>query len=174
VKAYTTDDAPLSVLGSVLADGKNSRLYKTLVYDLQVAQDVNAFQYGQRLAGIFQIVVTPRPGVAPAKIDSLVRGEIAKVQRDGITARELARVQNSTRAAYLTQLASDAQTADLLDQYNYFVGTPDYVQQDVARYDAVTRADVQRVARQYLAKPKVVLTVVPEGKKDMMVTGGAK
>jgi zinc protease len=83
-------------------------------------------------------------------------------------------VQNSTRASYLAQLASDAQTADLLDQYNYFVGTPDYVQQDVARYDAVTRADVQRVARQYLAKPKVVLTVVPEGKKEMMVTGGAK
>jgi len=174
VKAYTKDDAPLSVLGSVLADGKNSRLYKTLVYDLQLAQDVNAYQYGQRLAGIFQVVVTPRPGVAPSKIDSIVRAEIAKVQRDGITPRELARVQNSTRASYLAQLASDAQTADLLDQYNYFVGTPDYVQQDVARYDAVTRADVQRVARQYLAKPKVVLTVVPEGKKDMMVTGGAK
>lgn len=174
VKGFTRDDAPLSVLGSVLADGKNSRLYKTLVYDLQVAQDVAAYQYGERLGGMFQIVVTPRPGQSPAKIDSLVRAELAKIERDGITPRELARVQNTTRASYLAQLASDAQTADLLNAYNYFVGTPDYVQQDVARFDAVTRADVQRVARQYLMRPKVVLTVVPEGQKAMMVKGGAK
>lgn len=169
VKSYTKDDAPLTVLGSVLADGKNSRLYKTLVYDLQVAQDVNAYQNGSRLAGVFQITVTPRPGQSPVKIDSLVRAELAKVERDGITARELARVQNSTRSSYLAQMASDLQTADLLNNYNYFVGNPDYVQQDVARFDAVNRADVQRVARMYLEKPKVVLTVVPEGQTAMMV-----
>ncbi|MGI9090188.1 MAG: M16 family metallopeptidase [Gemmatimonadaceae bacterium] len=174
VKSFTKDDAPLTVLASVLADGKNSRLYKKLVYDLQVAQDVNAFQNGSRLAGVFQILVTPRPGQSPAKIDSLVRTELANVERDGITARELARVQNSTRSSFLAQLASDYATGDLLNAYNYFVGTPDYVQQDAARYDAVTRADVQRVARTYLEKPKVVLTVVPEGKASMMVAGVSK
>jgi zinc protease len=52
------------------------------------------------------------------------------------------------------------------------VGTPDYVQQDAARYDRVTAADVQRVARTYLSRPKVVLTVVPEGKREMMVSAG--
>ena len=173
VRAYTPDDAPLTVLASVLADGKNSRLYKKLVYDLQVAQDVTAFQYGQRLAGMFQVIVTPRPGIAPARIDSLVRGELARVERDGITARELERVQNTTRAAFLAQLATDQQKADLINQYNYFVGTPDYVQQDAARFDAVTRADVQRVARVYLGRPKVVLTVVPEGKTDLMLRAPA-
>lgn len=171
VKSFTRDDAPLTVLASVLADGKNSRLYKRLVYDLQVAQDVNVFQNGSRLAGVFQIVVTPRPGQSPATIDSLVRTELAKIERDGITARELARVQNSTRSTFLAQLASDYATGDLLNMYNQFVGTPDYVQQDAARYDAVTRSDVQRVARTYLEKPKVVLTVVPEGKASMMVAG---
>lgn len=171
VKTFTRDDAPLTVLASVLADGKNSRLYKKLVYDLQVAQDVNAVQNGSRLAGVFQITVTARPGQSPARIDSLVRAELANVERDGITARELARVQNSTRSSYLAQLASDYATGDLLNMYNYFVGTPDYVQQDVARYDAVTRADVQRAARTYLEKPKVVLTVVPEGETAAMVRG---
>jgi hypothetical protein len=52
--------------------------------------------------------------------------------------------------------------ADLLNYYNQFVGTPDYVRQDAARYDAVTAADVQRVARRYLTGHKVVLTVVPQ------------
>ncbi len=60
--------------------------------------------------------------------------------------------------------------AGTLSSYNYLAGTPDYVQQDAARYDQVTRADVQRVARTYLGKPKVVLTVVPEGQRQMMLT----
>ena len=49
-------------------------------------------------------------------------------------------------------------------------GNPDYIQQDAARYERVTAADVQRVAKKYLARPKVVLTVVPEGKREMMLT----
>ncbi|HEV2641752.1 MAG TPA: pitrilysin family protein, partial [Candidatus Elarobacter sp.] len=174
VKNFTRDDAPLDVLASVLADGKNSRLYKKLVYDLQVAQDVNAYQNGQRLAGVFQIIVTPRPGQSVTRIDSLVRGELAVLERDGITARELARVQNSTRSVYLRRMATDLGTAELLNTYNYFAGTPDYVQKDAARYDAVTRADVQRVTRAYLAKPKVVLTVVPMGQTSTMLKGGDK
>jgi len=169
VKAFDKDDAPLTVLGSVLANGKNSRLYKRLVYDLQVAQDVSAYQNGSKLAGVFQIVVTPKPGHTPTEMDTLVRQEVLRLQHEGITPRELARVQNSTRASYLAQLSSVERKSDLLNYYNYFVGTPDYVQQDVARFDAVTRADVQRVARVYLSQPKVVLTVVPEGKKDLMV-----
>jgi zinc protease len=174
VKNFAHDDAALNVLGSVLADGKNSRLYKRLVYDMQIAQDVNAYQNGEHLAGYFQVVVTPRKGIAPARIDSLVRSEIVRVQKDGITARELARVQNSTRSDFLRSLATDLGKAELLNEYNYFVGDPDYVQRDAARYDAVTRADVQRVARMYLSKPKVVLTVVPDGMTALMVKGGSR
>jgi len=174
VKNFARDDAALNVLGSVLADGKNSRLYKRLVYDLQIAQDVDAYQNGQHLAGYFQITVTPRKGVAPARVDSVVRSELAKLQKDGITSRELARVQNTMRSRFLRSLATNLGKAELLNQYNYFVGNPDYVQRDAARYDAVTRADVQRVARMYVGKPKVVLTVVPEGMTSMMLKGGAK
>jgi zinc protease len=174
VRNFSRDDAALNVLASVLANGKNSRLYKRLVYDLQIAQDVDAGQEGSRLAGYFQIVVTPRKGIAPARVDSIVGSELAKLERDGITSRELARVQNSTRSRFLRSLSTDLGTAELLNRYNYFVGNPDYVQRDAARYDAVTRADVQRVARTYLNKPKVVLTVVPEGMTSMMVKGGVR
>jgi len=60
--------------------------------------------------------------------------------------------------------------ADILNYYNYVAGNPDFVQRDAARYERVTAADVQRVARTYLGRPKIVLTVVPEGKKEMMLT----
>ena len=170
-RAFADDDAALQLLAYVLAGDKNSRLYKRLVYDLQVAQDVNAFQNASKLAGSFHVIVTPKPGQTPARMAGLVNEEIAKLIESGITDRELARAQNTTRATFIDQLASVQNKANQLNYYNYFVGTPDYTEQDAARFDRVTAADVQRVARAYLAAPKAVLTVVPEGKTDMMVTG---
>ena len=97
--------------------------------------------------------------------------EIAKIVRDGITPRELARAQNSIRARFLDQLASVNDKADLLNSYNYLVGDPDWAQQDAARFDRVTAEDVRRVAEQYLQRAgRVTLTVVPQGKTDMKVT----
>ncbi len=173
-RIYAADDAPLDVLADVLAGDKNSRLYKRLVFDMQVAQDVSAFNNSTKLDGNFNIIVTPKPGQTPTRMAELVKEEIDKVAKDGVTPRELARALNSRRASFLDQIASVLGKSDRLAEYNYFAGTPDYIQQDAARYDHVTAADVQRVAAKYLTKPKVVLTVVPQGKTDLMVTGGAR
>ena len=169
VKAFHADDASLDLLSYVLAGDKNSRLYKRLVYEMQVAQDVSAFQRSGRLDGTFGVIVTPKPGQTPARMAQLVNEELRKLTVQGITARELARAQNTYRAQFLDQLASVNGKADQLNFYDYFAGTPDYVRQDAARYEAVSAGDVQRVAREYLGKPKVVLTVVPEGKTELMV-----
>lgn len=170
VKRFSKDDAALDILAQIIANDKNSRLYKKLVYDLQVAQDVSAFQDGSRLDGKFQIDVTPKPGQKVADIDRIVQAEIANVINTGVAPRELQRAQNLYKASFLNRLASVLGKAEVLNSYNYFVGNPDYVQQDAARYERVTAADVQRVAKTYLGRPKIVLTVVPEGKKDMMLT----
>ena len=176
VKGFSKDDAALDILAQVVANDKNSRLYKKLVYELQVAQNVSAFQDGSRLDGKFQIDVTPKPGQKVADIDRIVEAEIANVISNGVTPRELQRAQNLYKASFLNRLASVLGKAEVLNSYNYFVGNPDFVQQDAARYERVTAADVQRVAKTYLGRPKIVLTVVPEGKKDMMLTasGGGR
>ncbi len=173
VRNFTADDAPLDVLADVLAGDKNSRLYKRLVYDQQTAQSVIAYNNSSRLAGQFQLSVTPKPGQAPATLATAVDEEIARVAREGPTARELARAKNTIRASFLDRLASVNSKADVLNTYNYLAGTPDYVQRDAARYDAVTAADVQRVARQYLTAHKVVLTVVPTGQRALALGGAA-
>jgi zinc protease len=170
VKGFSKDDAALDILAQIVANDKNSRLYKKLVYDLQIAQNVSAFQDGSRLDGKFQIDVTPKPGQKVADIDRIVETEIANVINTGVTPRELQRAQNLYKASFLNRLASVLGKAEVLNSYNYFVGNPDYVQQDAARYERVTAVDVQRVAKTYLGRPKIVLTVVPEGKKDMMLT----
>jgi zinc protease len=174
VRLYHQDDAVLDVLADVLAGDKNSRLYKRLVFDMQVAQDVNAYQFSGRLDGYFQILVTPKPGQTPTRMAQLIAEELGKIAREGVTPRELARSLNSRRAAFLDQLASVLNKADRLASYDYYAGNPDYVQQDFARYERVTAADVQRVAATYLNKPRVVLTVVPEGRRQLMVSGGVK
>jgi zinc protease len=173
VKDFAKDDAALDILAQIMANDKNSRLYKKLVYDLQVAQDVEAFQDGGRLDGKFEIDVTPKPGQKVADIDRLVQAEIANVIDHGVTTRELQRAQNSYKASFLNRLASVLGKAERLNYYNYIVGNPDYVQQDAARYEHVTAADVQRVAKTYLGRPKIVLTVVPEGKREMMLTAAS-
>jgi len=176
VKGFSKDDAALDILAQIIANDKNSRLYKKLVYDLQIAQNVSAFQDGSRLDGKFQIDITPKPGQKVADIDRIVQAEIANVINAGVAPRELQRAQNLYKASFLNRLASVLGKAEVLNSYNYFVGNPDYVQQDAARYERVTAADVQRVAKTYLGRPKIVLTVVPEGKKDMMLTasGGGR
>ena len=174
-KSYAPDDAPLQLLSSILGQGKTSRLYNRLVYELQVAQDVVAYQDAGRFDGQFRIVVTPKPGQTPARMAQLVNEELQKIVSKGVTARELERAKNVLRSNYLDRISSVggfSGKADLLNQYNFYVGTPDYIQQDIARFDAVTAADVQRVAGVQFAKPKVVLTVVPEGQTELMVKGG--
>jgi zinc protease len=146
------------------------------VYELQTAQSVSAFQDGSRLDGKFQIDVTPKPGQKVSDIDRVVQAQIDSVISNGITPRELQRAQNVYKAGFLNRLASVLGKAEVLNSYNYFVGNPDFVQQDAARYERVTAADVQRVAKTYLGRPKIILTVVPEGKKEMMLTasGGGR
>ena len=171
VKLYDKDDAALDVLAAVLASGKNSRLYKRLVYDMQVAQNVFASQQGSKLAGRFEIDITPKPGQSLAAIDKVLQEELNKVMNEPVTARELNRVKNSVRSSFLNRLSGVLGKSEVLNTYNYMAGNPDYVQQDAARYERVTAADVQRVAKTYLGAHKVVLTVVPEGKREMMLTG---
>ena len=174
VKLFHPDDAPLDVLAYTLAGDKNARLYKRLVYELQVAQDVSARQQSSKLDGDFHITVTPKPGQTPTAMAELVNAEITRIIREGITDRELERAQNTFRAGALDNLASVVGKADRLNLYNYVAGTPGYVQEDAARYDRVTTADVRRVAERYLGQPRVVLTIVPEGQRNLMVKGGVR
>lgn len=170
-KGFSKDDAPLDILAAILASDKNSRLYKRLVYDMQVVQSVRASQQSARLASTFEIDVTPKPGQSLVGIDKVINEEINRLMTELVTDRELARAKNSYRSSFLNRIASVHGKADLLNEYNYLTGTPDYVQKDAARYDGVTREDVQRVARTYLGQHKLVLTVVPEGKRELALTG---
>lgn len=178
VQAFSRDDAALEALGEILANGKSSRLYKTLVYEKQIAQSVNYGNQSNKLDGLVLLSATAKPNVHPRELDAEIAKAIRDIATTGITERELTRVKNGVRASMLDRLSSVLGKASQLSYYNYFTGTPDYMAQDLARYEALTAADIQRAAQQYLVQqPKIVLTVVPEGKKDLALTtpvGGAR
>jgi len=165
-------DAALDALAGVLASGKNSRLYKRLVYDLQLAQDVSATQESGALASVFSVVVTARAGHTLEEIRSLVDEEIAALQQEAPSDRELQRFKNQHEAAFYGQLervGGFGGKADLLNSYYFHTGDPDYFAEDLARYTALSPSDVRAVALQFLRPERVLLSVVPEGRKDLAV-----
>jgi zinc protease len=174
---FAPGDAALDAVAGVLAGGKNSRLYKRLVYELQVAQDVSAGQGSQGLASTFAVVVTARSGHGLEEIRRLVDEEIAKLQAAPPSERELSRFQNRTEASFfdrLERVGGFGGKADQLNLYYFRTGDPDYFEEDLARYRALGPSDVQAAAFQFLGAGRVLISVVPEGKKELALSEVAK
>ena len=122
---FKPGDADADLLALALGGGKSSRLYKKLVYEKQIAQDVKAEQNSVMLGSIFQITATAKPGVKPEELEKAIEEELAAVQKDGITQAELERARNTieTRKIQgLQRLGGFGGVADMLDLYNHYTG----------------------------------------------------
>jgi zinc protease len=166
--AYSPSDAALDVVSAVLAGGKNSRLYKRLVYDTQIAQDVSAFQESQSLASMFLIMATARPGHTAEEMQKAIDEELDRLRREPPDAREVERAINQIEASFYRQMervGGFGGKANQLNAYYFAGGMPDFFAEDLARYTALSAADVQAALRRWLPSDRrVELTVVPEAK----------
>jgi zinc protease len=168
---FAKDDAELDILSQILTEGKNSRLYKALVYEKQIAQEVYAFQNGVELSGYFGIVVTGKENQSLKQLEKEVVSEINKIVQKNVSKRELERIKNGVRANFmyrLQQVGGFGSKTDQLNYYNVFLGDPGKFNYDMERYRKVTANDVKRVAMKYLKdKPCVILSIVPKGKLEL-------
>jgi len=164
---YAPGDAEFDLLANILASGKNSRLYKSLVYESQIAQDVNAYQASKELGSVFNIVVTAREGHSLEEIEGAIDTELRKILADGVTEAELVQAQATWEAAFvrrLEQVGSFGGRADSLNAYNVFLGDPGMLQWDMNRYLEATPAIVQQYAASYLdLNKRAILEIVPQG-----------
>jgi zinc protease len=162
-------DAELDLVSNLLSGGKNSRLYKRLVYELQIAQDVNASQQSQALGSTYMIVATARPGQSLDKIQAVIDEELDKLRTTPPDAREMQRALNQTEANFyrsMERVGGFGGKANQLNAYYKAAGQPDFFQKDLDRYRAVTPADIKAVVEKYLPKDRrVELSVVPGEKK---------
>lgn len=177
---FAPGDGELDLVGHVLSGGKTSRLYKRLVYDLQIAQSVSAAQHSSELASTFEITATARPGRTGDELLKVIDAELDRLRKGGVEAAELARAKTSIVADNLFDLERSSSRANRLNTYDHYVGDPNYLAKDVARTTSATATSVTEAARKWLPeRDRVVAVVTP--KKDAPIagriakkTGGAK
>ena len=155
------DSEWLSLAGSILGDGRNSRLYQRLVYDEQIATDVGVYALSDEIAGGFLVYATAQPGQDLAEVERLLDEELARFLEDGPSRNELARVVTETRASFIRVMERISGKASILVEGAVFGGRPDAYQDSLAIMDSAEPGDLRDAARVWLSQPAFTLEVHP-------------
>lgn len=165
---FKPGDAEADLISRILGGGKSSRLYKKLVYEMQIAQDVAVGNQSLTLGSVFVIKATAKPGVKPEELEKAIDAELAAFRKDGPTQTELDGARNTIEANMiegLEHLGGYGGVADRLNQYNHYLGDPGFLGQDIQRYDKATIADLKNTADKYLQNNNRVVVYAVPGKK---------
>ena len=167
---FKPGDAEADLAATILGGGKSSRLYKKLVYEKQIALNVTASQGSLMLGSVFEIQATARPGVKPEDLEKAINTELDAFRKEGPTAAELARARNGIESRIiegLETLGGFGGVADLLNSYNHYLGTPDFLGADIGRYENASIESIEAFTQGQLnTNQRVVVYGVP-GKQDL-------
>lgn len=167
---FKPGDAEADLTATVLGGGKSSRLYKKLVYEKQIALDVSVYQQSLMLGSVFQVQATARPGVKPEDLEKAINAELDEFRTNGPTEEELRRARNvlETRIiAGLETLGGFGGVADRLNSYNHYLGTPDFLGADIARYENASVDALKAFADVQLGTNQSVVVYGVPGKQDL-------
>jgi predicted Zn-dependent peptidase len=158
--AMSPDEDALSVLGTVLSGGRSSRLYEQVVRQKQLAPSISAGAGASRGPGLFRVFATVSPGKSVEDLERAIDEEIEKVKSGPIADWEMQKARTTARSSFVSSLGSTLSRAILLTQYAAFYDNPGLINTRADKIAAVTAADVQRVARDYLTRENraVVIT----------------
>jgi zinc protease len=166
---FKPGDAEADLAADILGGGKSSRLYKTLVYDKQIAQSVQATQESLILGSKFTIGATARPGHTAQELEDVINAEVSRLMQEAPTSAEVERAQNTLESRIvlgLETLGGFGGKADRLNSYEHYLQTPDYLARDLQRYRDATPQSIKTFAETYLGRNKrVVLHATPGDKK---------
>jgi predicted Zn-dependent peptidase len=144
------DRTPLDLLSDLMS-GRTGRLYKGLVRGRQLANEVEATVDLKKYAGSFEVECVVKDGKDPAAVEAAVYEEIARLQKEPVSAEELQKVKNQAKANAYRRLSSPSA---IQFQLLYYEGLGDwtYINTYADEVNATTAADIQRVAKQYFTK----------------------
>ena len=154
----------LDFAASTLADGKNSRLYKRLVYDEQIASRVNAFNWENEIAGIFVIQADVKPGVSNEVVENAMNEELQKFLAEGPTEKEMNRIKTQSFANFtrgIERIGGFGGKSDILASNEVYGGSPDFYKVRLKGMRDATAAGVTKVANKWLTDGKYVLEINP-------------
>jgi zinc protease len=172
---FAEHDAEMDLLADLLANGKTSRLYRTLVYEQRLALDVAAHQSSRELGGFFLLVATAAPGRSLVDIAAIVDIAIQRLRDDGPSESEMERARAQIEAHFMYRLQTVGGfggKSDQLNSYNVLRGDPGYFSADLARYREATVEAVRDATRRFLTfDRRVTLCVVPRGQQRLALPG---
>jgi len=148
--SVSADDDAIDALSRVLAGGRSSRFYESIVRKQQLAVNVNAFAPDSRGPRLFRIVATPTPGKSLEEVEAAVYAEIELLKTKPIADWELDKAHNGARRQLVTDVGSSLTRAINLAEYALIYNDPGMINTRWDRIAKVKAADVQRVATQYL------------------------
>ncbi|MEN6578484.1 MAG: pitrilysin family protein [Phycisphaerales bacterium] len=154
----------LDLVADVLASGKNSRFYKRLVYDDQIATDVSAYAGCLEIAGLFVVSATAKPGVELSRVEAAIDEELETFLNDGPTRAELTRVKNQYRANFIRgieRIGGFGGKSDILATNMVYGGSPDSYKTTLDRVQKATAHDLRETAVEWLSDGDYVLHITP-------------
>jgi len=152
----------LDFVASTLASGKNSRLYKRLVYDEQIASRVSSFNWENEIAGIFVIQADVKPGVANDVVENAMNEELAKFLAEGPTEKEMNRIKTQSFANFtrgIERIGGFGGKSDILASNEVYGGSPDFYKVRLKGMRDATAAGVTKAANKWLTDGKYVLEI---------------
>ncbi len=159
---FKEGDAEMDILANILGGGKSSRLYKTLVYEKKLAQEVEVFQASNYLGSELHIHAYARPEISQDAVEAEIEREVEGLKAEGPTAREVERARNKVETSFWKGMEGLRERADRLNRYQFHFGDPGAIGRDRARYAAVTPATAAKWARDVLkADARLILRIVP-------------
>jgi zinc protease len=172
---FSAADAEMDLVGDLLANGKTSRLYKTLVYEFRMALDVSGYQSSREIGSFFLLVATAAPGHSLVEIATRIDEELRRVADEGPSVEEMDRAVAQAEAHFMYRLQTVGGfggKSDQLNAYNVLKGTPGFFVADLDRYRGATRASVKQAASRHLQlDQRVVLSVIPRGQHALALEG---
>ena len=158
---YAAGDAELDTLSSILTSGKDSRLYRALVEDQQIAQTVAAYQVSRLLGSFYVIEATAVEGQDPDALVAAIDELVAEVKKEGVTDEEVALAKTNWEASFYRRMLTISSKANQLNQYYVQTGETGYIGEDLARFMNVS-TDGVATALEGLGSGRVVLHIGPE------------
>ncbi len=159
----TPDYYALSMLTTLLSDGESSRLNKSIVDKQQKALFVGSFPIPLEEPGLFLVFGIVNMGIDPADLETAVDAEIKRAQTEELTDREFEKLQNKIENDFVSRNSTMAGIAESLSDYRLYFGDANLINTEIDKYMRVTKADIMRVANQYLTREnRVVLYYLPK------------
>lgn len=167
-----SETEPLRIAATILSQGQSSRLYRSLVYEQQVAQSVEASPDLREDVSIFYFDEVLASGKTTLEGEQALLAEIKKMQDTPVTAAELEKAKNQLITNQLRERETNSGKALALGDAAVLLGDLNRVNTDLQRLQAVTAADVQRVMKKYFTEVnRLVITYLPESAKTEKKTG---